>query len=631
MSPPGIKHGNCQSAMDALAKEPPIRTQTLTILALMTLSLAGSLLFGTSAWAAVSDGPPRAQAAGSGGLPTVTISPLNGTQDAQPRSQISFLGAPQSDLRDIVVVGSRSGRHHGRLTGYSTGEGASYLPSVGFTQGEHVSVSAVVSDGHASKRISSQFTVGYPYPLSPSHPTSTPSSKKAPVTSLIQSFHSSPDLHPPVVSITTRSPGLAPGDLFISPDSGPGQPGAMIVEPSGRLVWFQPMARNLEAMDLRVQQYFGNPVLTWWQGEVIDGHGQGEDVIESTSYDRIGTVHAGNGLDADLHEFDLQPNGTALITAYAPVHWDLAPYGGSKDGLLDDCVIQEIDVRTGLVMFEWHALGHVNIADSYEPAPTKASSIYDYFHINSIEVGPPGDLLISARNTWGIYMLERASGDVLWSLGGKHSTFSLGPGVRFAWQHDAELLPGPVVSVFDDEDSPREATQSRALYVALDFKQRRATLVRQLIHPGTPILSPSQGNAQPLPGGDELVGWGQAGFVSEFAETGALLFDMRLPPLSNSYRAYTFPWSGQPSAAPSIAASASKQSTTVYASWNGATDVASWQVLAGPSSSALAPVGSFPDTNFETAMTVAGTPPYLAVQALSASGAVLGTSATIKA
>jgi hypothetical protein len=606
------------SLVHALAKDPPI-----LIVALVALS---TVAFGTAAF-----GTPSSSASVSTGLPRVTISPLNGTEDASPRSQISFLGAPQSELHDIVVTGSHSGRHYGRLAGYSTGEGVSYLPSVGFTPGEQVTVSAALTVGHSTERISSRFSVGDPFAIAPTRPGPRTGSPRHPTeASLIQSFHSLPELHPPAVSVTTRVPGLAPGDLFISPDSGPGQAGPMIVEPSGKLIWFQPMAANLEAMDLRVQQYFGTPVLTWWQGQVVDGHGQGEDVLETPAYKRIGTVHAGNGLYADLHEFELTPQGTAFITAYFPVHWDLAQYGGSKNGLLDDCVVQEIDIRTGLVMFEWHALGHVNIADSYEPAPRAASSLYDYFHINSIELVQNRDLLISARNTWGVYMVETATGNVQWSLGGKKSSFRLGPGVRFAWQHDAELLPDSVVSIFDDEDSPKEASQSRAVNVALNFKQHQATLVRQLTHPGTPILSPSQGNAQPLPGGDELVGWGQAGFVSEFAETGTLLFDMRLPALSNSYRAYTFPWSGEPAGQPAIAASPSKQGTTVYASWNGATAIAQWQVLAGASRTNLTPAATFPDSGFETTMPISPAQPYVAVQALSASGAVLGTSPSIK-
>ncbi len=559
--------------------------------------------------------------------PSVTISPLPGTPDASPRTQISFLGAPQADLRHILVRGSRTGLHYGKLEGYSTGEGASFLPSKQFAEGEHVQVSAEVISGKTITHITSSFTIGHPYVLSLPGPTKQPSTNP----SYIQSFHSVANLHPPAVSITTAASDPELGDIFITPSAGPGQYGPMIFEPNGQLVWFQAMPANVKAMDLRVQQYYGEPVLTWWQGTIVDGHGQGEDIIESASYKRLGSVHAGNGLYADLHEFELTPKGTALITAYAPVHWNLSSDGGPSNGLLDDGVIQEIDVRTGLVMFEWHALGHVKIADSYEPVPHASTSIYDYFHINSIQLEPEGDILLDARNTWSAYLIDPHNGVVLWRVGGKKSSFTLGPGVRFAWQHDAELLSGGVLSVFDDEDSPPESSQSRALYISLNFKSHTATLQRQFTQPNSPILSPSQGNAQLLPGGDELVGWGQAGFISEFADSGALTFGMHLPPLSNSYRAYRFPWSAEPTSPPAVSAAAGPNgSTLLYASWNGATNVAGWQVLAGASANSLQTVGSFPHAGFETTITAPTAAPFLAVQALSVTGAVLSTSPTVK-
>ena len=247
-------------------------------------------------------------------------------------------------------------------------------------------------------------------------------------------------------------------------------------------------------------------------------------------------------------------------------------------------------MKTGLVMFEWHALGHVALGDSYEPVPHVSSTVYDYFHLNSIQPQGDGGVLIGARNTWAAYMLS-ATGATLWRLGGKRSTFALGPGVRFAWQHDAELLPEGDLSIFDDEAAPPEGPQSRAIVVALDYTARTATLVRQLTYPGASILTQSQGNAQALPEGEELIGWGEVGYVSQFSSAGALTFDMHLPANGSSYRAYRFPWSATPAHAPAVAASAGAGGTTVYASWNGATAVTGWRVFAGSSPKSLTAVG----------------------------------------
>lgn len=560
-------------------------------------------------------------------VPPVTISPLPGTPDATPSTQISFLGAPASALHDVTVVGSRSGSHSGKLYGYSTAAGASFLPARGFDEGERVTVTAILQSGASKSRVGTSFSIArlYALPREPSHAPPVDSASD------VQSFHSRHDLSPPAVRVTVPATNPALGDIFISPDSSGEQDGPMILEPGGGLVWFKPVPAGSEAEDLRVQQYEGKPVLTWWEGQVIDGHGRGDDYIYNTSYEPLATVHAGNGLQADLHEFDLTPQGTALISAYEPIHWNLSSVKGSSDGLLNDCVVQEIDVRTGLVMFEWHALGHVALADSYAPVPHLSSTVYDFFHLNSIQPQADGDLLLDARNTWTAYMISASTGATLWRLGGKRSTFTLGPGVRFAWQHDAEILPEGDLSIFDDEATPPESNQSRAITVALDLATRTATLARQLIHPGVRILTQSEGNAQALPGGEELIGWGEAGYVSQFSIAGALTFDMQLPTRDSSYRAYRFPWSATPAHAPSVAASAGKAGTTVlYASWNGATAVTGWRVFAGRSPTALAAVGQFLRGGFETEMTLDTTLHYLAVQALGPEDQVLGSSDAVK-
>ncbi|HEY5344238.1 MAG TPA: arylsulfotransferase family protein [Solirubrobacteraceae bacterium] len=561
--------------------------------------------------------------------PAVTISPLPGTPDATPSTQISFLGAPASELHDITVVGTRSGSHSGRLAGYATAAGASFLPSRGFDEGERVTVTAVVGSGASGRRIASSFTIARLYALPSEPPAKHPVDSPADV----QSFYSRHDLSPPVVDVTVPATNPSAGDIFLTSATGPGQDGPMILEPNGALVWFKPVPTGVNTTDLRVQQYEGKPVLTWWEGQIIDGHGRGDDYIYNSTYEPVATVHAGNGLQADLHEFDLTAQGTALISAYEPIHWNLSSIRSShapSDGLLDDCVVQEIDVRTGLVMFEWHALGHVPLSDSYAPVPHLSGSVYDYFHLNSIQPQADGDLLIGSRNTWAAYMISTSGGGTVWTLGGKHSSFTLGPGVRFAWEHDAEILPEGNVTIFDDESSPPESNQSRAIVIALDQATHTATLARQLIHPGTRILAQSQGNAEALPEDEEFVGWGEVGYASEFSAAGALDFDMHLPPGGSSYRAYRMPWSATPAHVPDLAASAGAGATTVvYASWNGATAVTGWRVFAGRSPRALTAVGQFSRAGFETEMTVPGTLHYLAVQALGPAGQVLGSSRAV--
>jgi hypothetical protein len=564
----------------------------------------------------------------------VTVSPLPGSRDASPQTQISFLGPPKGDLSRISVVGSRTGVHAGRLEGYSDGDGASFLPSRPFAEGETVTVTAQVTTGGTVQPLSDSFTIAYEDPLS-----TTPETVHVGSPNEVQYFHSRPDLRPPLVTVTASSPATAPGEIFTAPYDGPGQSGPMILESDGGLVWFKALPKYTSATNLRVQEFAGKPVLTWWQGDIsIHGFGQGEDVILDDAYAPVARVRAGNGLQADLHEFQLTPQGTALITAYDPIHCDLASVGGPAGGAVTDGTFQEIDVRTGLVMFQWTSLDHVALAESYAPANTSNTAFpFDYFHINSINLDQDSSLLISSRNTWTTYDLNPQTGQIVWQLGGKHSSFAMGPGTTTAWQHDPrELADGSSFSIFDNGASPTVHSQSRAIVIALEPQAKTATLVSEFTHT-PPISTKSQGNVQALGNGDWFVGWGEVPDFSELSPSGALLFDAHFPAGDQSYRDLRFPWTGLPATRPVLAlvaahgAAVARSAGTVYASWNGATLVASWRVLAGATTHSLRPVAAAPRSGFETAIALpAGTHGrYLAVQALGAAGQALGAATPV--
>ena len=559
----------------------------------------------------------------------MTVSPLSGSRDATAQTQISFLGVPASAIADVSVVGSRSGRHSGRLLAYSQGDGASFVPSQPFVQGERVVVHASVRSGGTRRPVLDTFAIADQDPL-----TRTPERIHRGSPSEVQSFYSRPDLHPPRVTVTAQSPLVAPGDEFVAPYTGPGQAGPMILDPSGGLVWFKPLPTNTFATNFRVQEYLGAPVLTWWQGDIsVHGYGLGEGVIFDRSYNDVAHVRAGNGLQADLHEFQLTPQGTALITAYEPILCDLSANGGQASGGVTDGLVQEIDVKTGLVMFQWSSLDHVALDESYVRSTfASVHSPWDYFHINSINVDQDGSLLISARNTWAAYDLDPHSGQIDWRLGGQRSSFQMGRGTRTAWQHDPRELANGTFTLFDNGASPTVHGQSRAIDVNVDMQHRTATLVAQVLHT-PPLLSESQGNVQALENGDWFVGWGQLADFSEFSSAGALLFDAHFPQNTQSYRDLREEWTATPAHAPAFAfTGGANGAATVYASWNGATLVAAWRVLSGGSPGELHAVAQVARSGFETAIALAPgtTGTYMAVQALDAGGQVIGTAPTAK-
>ena len=488
------------------------------------------------------------------------------------------------------VTGSVSGAHPGRLLAYSQGNGASFVPDAPFRPGEVVTVRAQLADNSTSIPLSWSFTVAEPVSGRTGGSSSSPPAAGG---ATFQRFVSRPDLTPPPVAVTTHSSDEPPGDLFVAPYSGPGRYGPMILDGSGQLVWYKPLASGTRAADFRVQQLDGQPVLTWWQDPLVAGGSRASGiVIADSAYQDVVVARAGNGYQADLHEFQITSADTGLLTVYAAIRCNLSAFGGRPDGALADTIMQEIDLRTGLVMFEWHSVDHVPLRDSYtSPLPGDATLPFDFFHINSIDPMHDGSYLVSARNTWAAYDIDQMTGRVRWALGGRHSSFAMGPGTRTAWQHDARELTDGDITFFDNGAAPRVHPQSRVIVLALDYSRRTATLVSSFEHP-TPLLAGSQGNFDELPGGDWVTGWGQVPDFSLFNASGNVLFDAHLPSSYEDYRAYWSPWTGTPTTPPALAvrASAGGRGAVAYASWNGATGVSSWRVLAGSSTSALAPV-----------------------------------------
>jgi hypothetical protein len=564
----------------------------------------------------------------------IDVSPAPGTDTANPNTQISFLGTSASDIRAVSVVGSESGAHPGRVRDYSQGDGASFLPGRPLDPGERVSVTAVIGSGTgagagvAARRVAFQFRVDDPYPTAGVGEFLNP----APAPADYQSFATLPGVEAPVMDVTTPDRDPSAGDILTTNGPGPGQYGPLIYTPQGRLVWFERLAAGQAAEDLSEQTYEGQRDLTWWKGRVLSlGFGQGEDVVTNSHYETVTRVRGGNGLSADLHEFQIAPRNVAYITAYNPIRCDLKAVKGAADGTIVDTAIQEIDMRTGLVRWEWHSVDHVGAAESEVETPT-TSTPWDWFHLNSIDPEPNGDILISARSTWAGYQLEGGSGRILWRLGGLKSSFKMGPGTETAWQHDGRLLGNGQVSFFDDGSNPPIHSQSRAIRIALDFRTRQARLVSDDVHPGSPLLAASQGNMQTLSDGNTLVGYGGVPVISEYSPVGALLFDAHQPYDMIFYRAYRFPWSGTPLTPPAVLATANNtgEGTIVYASWNGATDVAAWRVFAGKRSGPLAAKATIPAAGFESSTTLPDRYARVAVKALDSSGRVIGSSRTVE-
>ncbi|MHB1809656.1 MAG: arylsulfotransferase family protein [Solirubrobacteraceae bacterium] len=544
---------------------------------LATAALAAAVLLALpraahAGGASKATGNARKQGCTPQGAPAVTISPLSGATAAPADAQISFRGAPASDLREVSVVGSRSGPHTGSLRGYRSAKGASYVLSSPFDPGEQVEVQATVRAGRACRKIASSFTVAreaHPVYETPFEYPGTPGEMQ---------HYESNNVKPPAVSVTqAASASSAPGDIFATPYLGPGEPGPMIFESSGRLVWFDILPTGYVGERFGVQSYRGQGDLVWWQGELTSlGFGRGEDVIMSPSYKALAHVKAGNGLSADLHDNELTKQGAAFVTAYQPVWISAEAAGGhggpqagplapgrraaAKSRVVLDCVVQEIDVATGLVMWEWNSLGHVPLSESTVRAPAKRTLPYDYFHLAAVERLPGGNLKVAARGTQATYELAADSGRV----------------------------------------------RSRVETAAASF-------------------AAFEGDEQQLPGGGKLVYDGQSNAFAEYGPEGAPLYQVSFPAGDRLGRVQRELWYGQPEGRPGVATKLSGRNTEVFVSWNGSTQVASWELLAGESPATLQPVTTIPASGFQGQFSL----PHVAfvkVLALGAGGQLIAES-----
>jgi EmrB/QacA subfamily drug resistance transporter len=454
-------------------------------------------------------------------------------------------------------------------------------------------------------------------------------------------FVTEPSLRPPKLHRNQPAPAgkLAPGYIltanFYDLNEPPmvGQSGPLILDRGLQPVWFQPVPEKIVAANLSLQQYEGRPALGWWQG-VVTNTGQterGEDVVVNRHYQKVATLKGKDGWILTLHELAIRGDD-AWVTANKNIPINLSKYGGAYNGALIDSAVQEYNLKTGALLRSWDALKHIPLSDSYASEPTNGFP-WDAYHVNSISVSDNGTFLVSMRNTWAAYLVNIASGKIEWTLGGKRSSFKFGPGAAFQWQHDVMLAGNSTVTLFDDHccqltgggTSVPATGPSRGIVLNLNQATRTATLLAQ--YPGGGQFETEyMGDTEPLPGGNVFVGWGSQPYFSEYSRAGKLLLEGEFPRPDLTYRATLAQWVGLPLTPPLGAVRRAGAKTTVYASWNGATRVAAWRVLAGSGAGRLSAVASAAKTGFETAIPVPQGYTSFEVQALDSAGRAIGTS-----
>lgn len=464
---------------------------------------------------------------------------------------------------------------------------------------------------------------------------------------------------PPLLNVTTNAPDSQPGFVFINGGApgaanlfGTGNPGIPsgpeILDKQGRPVWFWQIPNDQDAGNFQVQTYQGKPVLTWFQGSKLSG----ADYIADTSYNIIKKI-APEGAASDYHEFRLTPDGHALITSVKVVDDDLSGIGGPTRGQFADSIINVVDVASGKTVFQWDSAQHLPVTDSaiaYDQLP-KVDGLATPLHVNSIALDPDGNLLLSVRSADELVDVDIHTGAINWVLGGKRSSFTLGPGVAFAGQHDPQFVDADTIMLFNnniDMGGVRHGPSS-IMWIHLDRQHHTATLERNWTQPDK-LVTISQGSAQALAGGNTLSGWGDANRITEFAPDGHVVWSANqpvsplLPPApgnpvgsgapatagTGAYRAFLQQWEGHPTQKPELTISTSNGQSTLHAIWNGATNVVRWRILTGSTPDALKPLLTSDWNGLNTPISLpAGTATagvYFTIEALDRNGTTINTS-----
>ncbi|KAI8272433.1 hypothetical protein K4K56_002351 [Colletotrichum sp. SAR 10_98] len=485
----------------------------------------------------------------------------------------------------------------------------------------------------------------------------------APLASADWQYRSRPDLAPPRLNITIPATAdVEQGYLFVAPfaglpdtpteQHGPRQAGPYIFRDDGELVWSGYAIYSIWATNFQAARWRGRDVLFSFEGDHNPGygHGHGHVTFLDQHYETIRELRAGNHKLVDKHEFHVVNEETGLIQIYQPVPRDLTPWGAEPEQQwIVNAIIQELDIATGKLLFEWSSLDHVTPDEAILPInPGQAGSGYnssdawDYFHINSVDKDATGNYLISARDACSVHKINGTDGSIIWRLAGTNSSFDLGEGVDFCFQHHARWLSQggdeEVLSLYDNSAHGTEHGGGREVHTAptssgkiirVNTRTWKAELV-QGFYPPDDLLSKSQGSTQILPGGNALVNWGSSGAVTEFKADGTPIFHAYMDSgdlgvAVENYRAFRFNWTGLPSEEPAIVALENKDGTAVYVSWNGDTETETWRFYELTDEyGSRSFLGETQRTGFETSLHVTGRRVgRVAAEAVDALGGVL--------
>ena len=266
-----------------------------------------------------------------------------------------------------------------------------------------------------------------------------------------------------------------------------------------------------------------------------NGVSDGWEVLDS-NYNRIDVYAAKNGYSTDDHEFVMTKASTYLIIA--------ANYRNIDGINLRGNHVQEVDIETGEVVFQWLSWDHLDYQDAVHGGDSRG----DYIHMNSIAVDYDSNLVMSLRNQDQCIKIDRITGDIIWRLGGVKNQFNFINDIyKLAYQHHFQPVPGKPnhYTVFDNGEH-RSPNFSRGVEFKLDTDNMTAENVWEF-RANPDRFSHWMGSVQRLANGNTLINWADASQPkpTEVTPSGDVIYDADFSFRSHIYRAFRFEWEAQ--------------------------------------------------------------------------------------
>lgn len=486
----------------------------------------------------------------------IYLSPVPGSEMNSPYTEIiirskNLLNKQSVNLNDLIVNGSKSGLHSGKIILSDDGKTLIFKPDDSFDAGETVSVSLTSGldniFGNEIGKCSFNFTVSKQN-LEFQHGLNVIMQKKI-IKSIMARYSAAPGystdkmqkINKDSLNLPSDFPQLyvsvladpSPGFIFMSNFGMPGsgiQPYLMILDNNGNPFYYKKMSEYCS--DFKLQP---NGLLTYYDSSVPCFYGM------NSRFAIVDTFTCSKGYETDLHELQILPNGHYLIIAddYEKVDMSKIVAGGDTSAIVTGIIIQEIDKNKNVV-WQWRSWDHYKITDATSDVDLTKSTI-DYVHTNAIEQDSDGNIMISNRHMDEITKINKLTGDIMWRLGGKNNQFQfINDNIGFSHQHDIRRLANGDITLFDDGNLHWSQLASRAVEYKLDEINKTAELVWQFRNIPDET-SKAMGNVQRLDSGNSIIGWGTGRpTITEVTPDGLKEFELSLPENQFNYRGFRF-------------------------------------------------------------------------------------------